>query len=124
MYIERRNPVLIIIFSVLTCGIYFLYWIYRVSEQMRGYTTNDGISPAVEILLCIICAPYIVYWFYKYGKAIFEAQNRVGLKFPEDNSILYLLLSLFGFGIIGACIMQVSLNRLDDKLHEVGQQGQ
>lgn len=121
MHIERRNPALIIIFSLLTCGFYFLYWIYRVSDQMRFYSTNEGISPGVEILLCIFCAPYLIYWFYKYGKSVYEAQIRAGMTFPEDNSILYLILSIFGLGLIAACIMQLSLNRLDDYLDEIGE---
>jgi hypothetical protein len=71
-------------------------------------------QPGLELLLCIICFPYVIYWNYKYGRIIFEAQQEVGMPYPEENSLLYLILAIFGFGVVGACIMQASLNKLCD----------
>lgn len=111
---NKRNPVLVLIFSILTCGIYYYYWIYQVSASLRPYNRNDSMAPGLELLLCIICFPYVIYWYYKYGRIIFEAQKEIGMPYPEDNSILYLILSIFGLGIVGTCIMQASLNKMWD----------
>lgn len=110
----KRSPALVFIFSVITCGIYFLYWIYKVSEEMRIYNTDDSMSPGLELLICILFPPYIIYWFYKYGNIIFNAHNIEEVAIPDDNGILYLVLAFF-MPIVGAAIMQASLNKLWDK---------
>lgn len=114
MQYEKRNPVLVLVFSILTCGLYYLYWIYQVSDSLRPFNNNDSMTPGLELLLSIVCFPYIFYWNYKYGRIIYEAQTEVGMPYPEDNSILYLVLSVLSLGIVGACIMQASINKLWD----------
>ena len=111
---DKRSPALVVVFSVITCGIYFLYWIYKVSEETRFYNDDDSISPGLELLLCILCAPYIIYWFYKYGNVIYNAHTLEEITVPDDNAILYLLLAIF-MPVIAAAIMQASLNKLWDK---------
>ncbi|HEY5586588.1 MAG TPA: DUF4234 domain-containing protein [Ruminiclostridium sp.] len=105
-----RSPALVIVLSIITCGIYFLYWIYKSSEEMKFYlnTTN---SPATELILCILCFPYQYYWFYKQGKNLAEASKIAGLV-GEDNSILYLILAILGLGIVNSAIMQANANNI------------
>lgn len=111
---NKRNPVLVLIFSIITCGIYQFYWIYQVSDSLRPYNRNDSMAPGLELLLCFICFPYLFYWYYKYGRIIFEAQKEIGMIYPEDNSVLYLILSIVGLCFVGSCIMQASLNKIWD----------
>lgn len=108
----RRSPAMVLILSVLTCGLYYMYWIYQVSDQLRSFNINDSVTPAMELVLSIICFPYVIYWNYKFGKILYEAQNDIGIGFPEDNSVLLMVLSIFGLGLIGACIMQASINKM------------
>lgn len=106
-----RSPAEVIIFSIITCGIYYLYWLYKFASELNGYLGDQRSSPGVDLLLCIFCFPYQIYWFYKYGKAISEAQIRAGLP-AEDNAILYVILSIFGLGIVNAAIMQSAMNKV------------
>lgn len=114
MNYQRRSPAMVLVFSVITCGLYFFYWIYQTSDSLRPFNRTDSLTPALELLISILCPPYIIYWYYKYGRIIFEAQNELGMEYPEDNSILYLILSLIGVGLIGSIIMQASLNKMWD----------
>jgi len=108
-----RSPVMVLVLSLITCGIYYLYWIYMTSLETQRYLgTNNSTSPGLEVVLCIFtCGIYYIYWNYKYGKVIAECHQRAGIT-VEDNSILYLLLSIFQFGLVGSIIMQSSLNRV------------
>lgn len=112
MIFTKREPVLVLVFSIITCGIYYLYWIYKVTEEVGHYLQNDN-NPVLELILCFFCAPYTIYWFYKMGQQIFVAQDRCGLQRPQDNAILYLLLSIFGLGPVASLIMQGTLNEID-----------
>lgn len=108
---KQRSPVEVIVFSILTCGIYYLYWIYKFSEEMKFYLEDNSASPGVDLLLSIFCFPYQYYWFYKQAKNIAAAQTKVGLA-PEDNAVLYLVLAIFSLGIVNIAIMQSSVNKV------------
>jgi hypothetical protein len=107
-----RSPILVLLLSIITCGIYFFYWLYATANELRLYLNDESINPGIDLLISIICAPYIIYWMYKYSKLAAEAQNRAGIYPVEDNSIICLILPIFGFAIISALIIQSSLNRV------------
>ena len=47
------------------------------------------------------------------GKTLKVAGDNNGVAI-EDNSLLYLILGIFGFGIVGYCLMQNDINKLAD----------
>ena len=114
----RRDPALTLLFILLTCGIYYLYFIYTVSREIAEFTGDRDTSPALELLLCVVtCGIYNVYWDYKTGKRMAEMCAEVGLP-PTDNAVLYLILDLLGIGgfasvgIINAALQQDVLNKI------------
>ncbi len=113
-----RNPALTLVLILLTFGIYYLYFIYVVSEETQEFLEERDVSPSVEVLLSVItCGLYNVYWDYKMGKRVAEMCGRVGLP-ATDNAVLYLVLDLVGFGgfgglgLINPVLQQDSLNRV------------
>lgn len=63
------------------------------------------------MLTLVTCGIYGFYWAYKQGEKIDKAKNMRNL--PSSNSgILYLILQLFGLGIIAYALMQNELNQL------------
>lgn len=55
-----RSPAAVIIFMIITLGIYSLYWVYQLGREMREYN-GSGIGPVPNLLLAIIFG--IVLWF-------------------------------------------------------------
>lgn len=111
--IEQRNIALCIILSIVTCGIYMWYWIYKLTEDVNKLTGDpNATSGGMVILLSIItCNVYMWYWLYKQGDAIDQVKASRGL--PSGNSgILYLILAIFGLGIVSYALMQNELNQL------------
>jgi len=113
-----RDPALTLVLILLTCGIYYLYFIYVVSEETQEFLDERDTSPAVEVLLSVLtCGIYNVYWDYKIGKRVAEMCGRVGLP-ATDNSVLYLILDMVGvggfggLGLINPILQQDSLNRV------------
>jgi hypothetical protein len=113
-----RNPAVTLVLILLTCGLYYLYFIYIVSEETQEFLGERDTSPGVEVLLSLLtCGLYNIYWDYKMGKRIAVMHVAVGLP-PTDNAVLYLILDLVGFGgfgslgLINPILQQDSLNRV------------
>lgn len=110
----KRNIGLCILFTVITCGIYGFYWIYKLTEETNSLSGDSSTSPGLTILLIIVtCGIYSWYWAYKMGKQLQVAQEAAGLV-SSDDSVLYLVLFIFQFGIIAQAIMQSNVNKIVD----------
>jgi len=107
-----RSPAAVIIFTIITCGIYGLIWMYNFAKELKIYLEKEDLNPGLDLFLSIICVPYIIYWSYKYGKVIYEAQQKAGISPADDNSILYLILTILGLFIVNMAIMQSSANKI------------
>lgn len=115
----KRSVVSVILFSIITCGIYSIYWFIVTTNDIESHLQEkDGSvsSGGMAFLLSIItCSIYTIYWYYKQGKRIGALKSQAGLA-PSDNSVLYVILGVLGFGIINYAIMQSELNEYYDKV--------
>ena len=110
--IEKRNVGLAILFSILTCGIYGMYWFVKMTDEVNLLSGEQEMSGGIALLLTIVtCGIYSLFWNYQMGKRILKAQDRVGVT-GSDNSILYLILSILGFQIVSYAIIQSDINAL------------
>ncbi len=117
MNYEKRSPVAVLLLSIVTCGIYSLYLIYQISREVRNFRGDNSIDPGIELLLSIItCGIYQIYWYYKYGKFVFDMEQRVGVVGASDLSVILLLLPIFGFGVVSMLLLQTELNRVWDTI--------
>ena len=70
MPITKRNLATCIILSIVTCGIYSLYWFIVITDDAKN-ASNDvsGASGGTALLLSIVtCGIYGIYWAYKQGE--------------------------------------------------------
>lgn len=112
--VKSRNIVVQILLSIVTCGIYGIYWFITLTDdtaKKSGDTSLDGVK--AFLLTLITCGIYGYFWYYKMGKALKAAGDANGVAI-DDNSVLYLILGLFGLGIVNYCIMQNDLNKMAD----------
>lgn len=111
--IERRNIAVCIVLTLVTCGIYGIYWIVCLTNDVNTVSGDvNGTSGGMVVLLTIVtCGIYGIYWAYKQGEKLDFTKNNRGI--PSSNSgVLYLILHIFGFGIIAYALMQNELNKL------------
>ncbi|WP_294453570.1 DUF4234 domain-containing protein [uncultured Allofournierella sp.] len=101
-----RNIVVCILLSIITCGIYGLYWMYTLNEYARAVAPQEWQTSGITVILLdiITCGIYGLYWNYKMGKAYMAVNG------GSDNSLLFVLLGVFGFSIVNWAIMQNDIN--------------
>lgn len=107
MKVTNRSIAKCIILTLITCGIYGIYWAYCVAkEAVSVYDAND--SALTEALLMIFFIPV--------GAFLTEKKFAEGCQknnIPhEDKSILYLIISFFGGGFISVALIQNELNKI------------
>ena len=109
--IEERNIVVYLLLTLITCGIFGIYWMVVILKDIAT-TSGEDINPWMVILLSIItCGIYGIYFSYQMGKYMVKAGENYNVKI-EDNSILYLILTIFGFGIVTYCLVQNDSNTI------------
>jgi hypothetical protein len=58
--VKVRSAVAVIVFSIITFGIYHLYWTYQVFRELKE-TTRQGIGPIIGLLIAFVFNP--INWF-------------------------------------------------------------
>lgn len=115
MKTTQRNIALCIVFSIITCGIYGIYWFIVMTDDANSIAaSSDDVtaSGGMAFLLTIVtCGIYRLYWAYKMGEKLDNAKTERGMNSNSGN-ILYLLLCIFGLDIIAYALMQNDLNQL------------
>ena len=102
-----RSPAAVIIFSIITLGIYFLYWTYQVFRELKEHT-GQGIGPIIALVIGIVISP--VNWFVLPSE-IGNMYQAGGQAKPVSGATgFWNLIPLIGF-IIWAVKVQGALNR-------------
>lgn len=112
--IQQRNIAVCIILSLVTCGLYSIYWFICLTNETNEVSGSDGTSGGMAFLFSIItCGIYSLYWMYKQGEKLDAAKAEKGIV-SSNSGILYLVLAIFGLGLVSYALMQDSLNKLAD----------
>jgi hypothetical protein len=102
-----RGVAFVILITIVTLGIYHLYWAYKTFEEMKQHT-GEGIGGVLGLVIAIVFNPVI--WFV--------APSEVGKMYRGDGRTapmtgwtgLWILLPLIGF-IVWTVKVQGALNR-------------
>ena len=111
--ITKRDIAVAIILSIVTCGIYGLYWFVVLTDDVKAASKDEQFQTGgVALLLTIVtCGIYGIYWAYKMGELMKQAQTNHNLP-VTDNSVLYLILQILGLGIVNYAMIQNDLNAI------------
>ena len=107
--IQERSIPLYIVLTIVTCGIFGLYWLVVIANDMNNLANDgDNTDGVIVLLLTIItCGIYGFYWAYKQGQRI-DTMNGVQ---GGSTGILYLILNVIGLSIVTYALIQSELNK-------------
>ena len=109
--IKTRSIVTAIILSLVTCGIYSIFWFVSLTNEMNKASgrENDTNGGTAFLLSLVTCGIYSYFWAYKMGEKRDIVANEKG-----SSNILYLILTFFGLGIVVYGLAQDTLNKAID----------
>jgi hypothetical protein len=113
--VKIRNPFGVFVLSIVTLGIYYVVWYYKVNRELRDAARID-VSPVAAVLAVsigwLIIVPPFVSW-YRTFQRIQQAQRQAGLR-GEVNPILGFILFLVAvvFLPVETLYAQDELNKL------------
>ena len=111
--IRKREVVMAIILSIVTCGIYGLIWFFGlVSDLNTAVPEPNDKDPGMVLLLSIVtCGIYSWIWLYNSGEKVDKLRQMNG-EMPSNSSTTYLILAILGLGIVDYYLIQSELNKV------------
>ena len=101
---DDRGLLSYILLSLITCGIYSYYFIYKLAHDVNIACEGDGQETsglvAFILLSFITCGIYSYVWYYKLGNRLAENAPRYNMSFQENGTTV-LLWCLFGLLLCG-----------------------
>ncbi len=107
MAIKQRNIVTCILLSIITCGIYGIYWVIMLARE--AVSVKDPADNGLLEIVLMLFLPFLGIFLVE--KKFAEGCAAKGVA-HSDNSVLYLVLGLLGLGIVGLCMLQNDLNKM------------
>lgn len=108
--INKRNTAKCILLSIITLGIYGIYWLYLLVKNIRSIQKNT--ASCTGEMLCLIFVPfYSLYWWYTKGEITKQEFNQYNYA-SIGNGIIYLIFAILGLNIVSMAIMQSDFNSL------------
>lgn len=108
--IFKKNVALCIVLSIVTVGIYLVYWQYKLVKNYRALR-GDKSSCVGEFLLFTFVPFYHYYWFFTRGTAVKNMLKAMSYRTCGDGYI-YLIFDVCRLGIVSMAIMQIDFNSM------------
>jgi hypothetical protein len=115
-----RNPLGVIALSIVTLGIYYLFWWYFINREMAdlGRANNEpklGDAPiwsvvAISIGALLIIPPFVSYW--RTCRRVERAQNLVLGSNNFSPVLAFVLIFIPLIGLISTYLVQSNLNQV------------
>lgn len=111
---SSRSIGVCILLSIVTCGIYGIVWLIQMADDLNTAANEPNSTSGITVFLLslVTCGIYQFFWYYKAGQQVCKAKAARGMAADSNLPILYLVLGIFGLGIISYALIQNELNQL------------
>jgi len=112
----KRNPLGVLGLTVITLGIYFFYWYWKINDELRLYKRDESINPTRSLMAMlfgwlIIVPPFIA--MYNTAKHVQDAEQRLGVQPQLEPALTIVFLLIIAIG--NTVYVQEHLNRIWDR---------
>lgn len=112
----KRDPLGVLGLMFITLGIYFLYWYWKLNEDLRTFDHDESISPTRSLMAMIfgwilIVPPFIA--MYNTAKHVRTIEERQSMPSQLEPALVIIIMLLFS--IANGLYIQEHLNRIWDR---------
>jgi len=100
MNVEKRDPGIVLVLAIFTCGFYLIYWYLKMYEELEHLTgeTPTGLNFWLDFVLYIVsCTLWGIWVDYKISLALNELQQRRGMAGAQDSTMLSVVLDIAAY---------------------------
>jgi hypothetical protein len=110
--IKGRSLAVAIVLTIVTCGLYSIYWMIKINSESLELSGEKGPSGGVVILLTLVtCGIYGFFWWYKMGICSNKIEGNDKGYYPALYVVLAIIGTFVGFGtIVNYAIAQNVIN--------------
>jgi len=111
----KRNPMGVLGLSIITIGIYFVVWYYKINKEIKQHENDETMSPMRSLMAMIfgwliIVPPFLA--MYNTSKHVQKMEERLDVRSPIE-PILPIVIMLV-FSLATGAYVQDHLNRAWD----------
>jgi hypothetical protein len=108
----KRDPLGVLGLSLITLGVYFFVWYYKINVELKNIEKDETINPTRSLMAMIfgwliIVPPFIA--MYNTAKHVQTLETRLGIGQTVEPALALVLMLLFAFG--NGIYLQEHLNR-------------
>jgi hypothetical protein len=121
MNVEKRDPGIVLVLALFTCGFYLIYWYFKMYEELEMLTgeTPTGNNFWLDFFLNIVsCTLFGIWVDYKISEKLNELQRQRGMVGATDSMMMAVVLDIAAYvtgmftNYITSAIQQDQLNKL------------
>ncbi len=102
---KNRNIIKCVIYTILTFGIYGLYWISKLENEFAKENNREKKGTYLVVYTLLTLGTYKTVWLYKIGKDL----EKIG---HINNMYLYAIIDMLSFGLISIILLQIEVNKI------------
>lgn len=108
---EQENVVLDVVLSVITCGLYTAYVIYRMGRDLNYHAGRQEVQPELDAVLYVITGTLYGIWVaYRYSTVLNQIERAEGVS-AGDTVVIGVVMAVVFMGWISMLIIQDKMNR-------------
>ena len=100
---QPKDPLIVLLLTFITCGIYGLVWLYEIGDQVNKALNREAVKP-VYVWLGIVCFPVLYYYIYTLDLAMIDLGKERDVNYTS-NFVIWLITMFIGIGLF-ICEMQ------------------
>lgn len=121
----KREPWIVAVLGLLTCGLYLLYWQYVTTEELKTTSGREDLNPMLDLILGFVtCGVWVIYVSYRNAQVVHEQLTRRSIAHDDKSTLIVILYvaALFNglTALIAPMILQDEYNKLSDRIGGTG----
>ncbi len=89
---EVRDPIMVLVLSIFTCGVYNIIWLFKTGEEINQASGVMQFNMVKELLLTMVtCGMWGIWFQWRFAEAVVNLQKSWGVKPQMEAPVLFIM---------------------------------